>query len=132
MIYLLDTNMCIYIIKQKPVGVINRFASLNPNAVSISSITVAELQYGVAKSAHKTKNSYALQEFLSPLNIESFDDSSAQIYGELRTKLEKSGKSIGSMDTLIAAHALSIGATLVSNNINEFKRVKGLKLDNWV
>lgn len=131
MIYMLDTNMCVYIIKQQPANVLKRFSSLKPENVSVSSITVAELQYGVAKSHHKTKNNYALQEFLSPLNIEPFDDMAAQIYGPLRSKLEKSGQAIGSLDTLIAAHAMSIGAVLVTNNMHEFNRIKGLKLENW-
>jgi tRNA(fMet)-specific endonuclease VapC len=131
MLYMLDTNICIYIIKQKPQEVIKKFTTLEPAQISVSSITVSELQYGVAKSQHKTKNNYALQEFLSPLNIEPFDLNSALIYGELRLRMEKSGKQIGSFDALIAAHAMSIGATLVTNNLKEFKRVKGLKLENW-
>ncbi len=131
MLYMLDTNICIYIIKQKPLDVINKFTKLKPEQVSVSSITVSELQYGVVKSQHKTKNNYALQEFLSPLNIEPFDFNSALIYGELRLRMEKSGKQIGSFNTLIAAHAISIGATLVTNNLKEFQRIKGLKLENW-
>ncbi len=131
MLYMLDTNICIYIIKQKPLDVINKFTRLKPEQVLVSSITVAELHNGVAKSQHKTKNNYALQEFLSPLNIETFDFNSALIYGELRLRMEKTGKQICSFDTLIAAHAMSIGATLVTNNLKEFQRIKGLKLENW-
>ncbi len=130
--YMLNTDMCIYIIKQKPVDVLKRFSTLDPKDVMVSSITVSELFYGVSKSQHKTKNNFALQEFLSPLYVESFDYNSAILYGDLRQRLEKSGLPIGSMDTLIAAHAMSINATLVTNNLNEFKRIKGLKLENWV
>lgn len=131
MYYMLDTNICIYIIKQKPLDVIKKFTQLNPEQVCVSSITVAELEYGVSKSQHKVKNSNALQEFLSPLNIEPFNSLAAKHYGDLRSQLEKSGKQIGSLDTLIAAHAMSLGAILVTNNLKEFKRAKGLKLENW-
>ena len=130
--YMLDTNICIYLIKKKPAGVIRRLQSLRISDVSLSSITLAELEYGVEKSQRPDQNRWALTEFLSPLDILSFDAAAAQRYGAIRSRLEKSGKVIGSMDLLIAAHALSLGAVLVTNNASEFRRVEELTVENWV
>jgi tRNA(fMet)-specific endonuclease VapC len=130
--YLLDTNICIYIIKKKPVNVFERFQSLTPGTVGISSITAAELQYGVSKSAFPEKNLNALQQFLVPLEIVEFDYEAAIQYGKIRTQLEKAGKSIGSLDLLIGAHAQSLKAILVTNNLKEFVRIEDLKTENWV
>ena len=130
--YMLDTNICIYLIKKKPAGVIRRLQSLRISDVSLSSITLAELEYGVGKSQRPDQNRWALTEFLSPLDILSFDAAAAQRYGAIRSRLEKSGKVIGSMDLLIAAHALSLGAVLVTNNASEFRRVEELTVENWV
>ena len=130
--YMLDTNICIYLIKKKPAGVIQRLKSLRISDVSLSSITLAELEYGVEKSQRPDQNRWALPEFLSPLDILSFDDDAAQRYGAIRSRLEKSGNVIGSMDILIAAHALSLGAVLVTNNAAEFRRVEELTVENWV
>lgn len=130
--YLLDTNICIYIIKQKPQTVLERFQSLTLSDVGISSITVAELEYGICKSQQQERNRAALMQFLLPLEIVEFDQSAATIYGRIRSNLESRGLVIGSMDMLIAAHALSLNLILVTNNIQEFSRVSGLALENWV
>jgi len=130
--HLLDTNICIYIIKRKPIGVFERFHSLSPGSVGISSITAAELQYGVSKSSFPEKNHDALQQFLIPLEIVEFDYEAAMQYGKIRSQLEKKGTPIGPLDTLIGAHALRLNATLITNNLKEFTRIEGLKTENWV
>jgi len=129
---MLDTNICIYLIKQQPPTVIERFLSHPVGAIGVSSITVAELAFGVNKSRHVAKNRLALEQFLAPLNLASFDHDAALSYGRLRARLETIGSPIGSMDLLIAAHALSLGVRLVTNNLREFRRVPGLRLENWV
>ena len=131
MIWLLDTNICIYLIKMKPERVLVRLRALDITVVAVSSITVAELQYGVAKSARPEQNALALAGFLAPLTVKAFDDEAAAAYGAVRAKLERAGTPIGSMDLLIAAHALTLKGTLVTNNVREFSRVDGLKLENW-
>jgi tRNA(fMet)-specific endonuclease VapC len=130
--YLLDTNICIYLIKQKPQKVLDKFQTLSISDVGISSITVAELEYGVAKSEQQYKNRIALLQFLLPLEIVEFNQASATIYGNIRSDLENRGLIIGAMDMLIAAHALSLGVTLVTNNLREFSRISTLLLENWV
>ncbi|BBD67412.1 PilT domain-containing protein [Nostoc commune NIES-4072] len=130
--YLLDTNICIYLIKRKPQKVLDKFQTLNISDVGISSITVAELEYGVAKSQQQQKNRTALLQFLLPLEIVEFNQASATIYGSIRSNLEKRGLMIGAMDMLIASHALSLGVTLVTNNVREFSRILTLLLENWV
>jgi tRNA(fMet)-specific endonuclease VapC len=130
--YLLDTNICIYLIKKKPENILKRFRELPLGSVGISSITAVELQFGVNKSQHVEQNRQALNQLLIPLEIFDFDYSAAIEYGRIRNDLEKSGIPIGPLDTLIAAHALSLNVILVSNNIKEFKRVKNLKLENWI
>lgn len=129
--YMLDTNICIYLIKKKPMQVLERLRSLNLEDVGISSITLAELEYGVKKSSKPKQNSDALTGFLAPLEIFVYDDRAACHYGEIRTHLEKQGKVIGAMDMLIASHARSLSCTLVTNNMREFERVPGLHLENW-
>ena len=129
--YLLDTDICIYIIKRKPEGVFLRFASLIPGDVGISSVTLAELQFGVEKSLDPARNQEALEAFLIPLEIASFGPGASVHYGRLRTALERAGRAIGSMDMLIAAHALDLSVPLVSNNVREFSRVPGLRVENW-
>jgi tRNA(fMet)-specific endonuclease VapC len=131
MLYLLDTNICIYIIRKKPPKVLDQLCAIKAFEVGISSITLAELEYGVAKSSRPAQNRDALIGFLAPLTILSFGNEAAAIYGMLRAWLEKAGKPIGPMDMLIAAHALSLSTTLVTNNTREFERVPGLKLENW-
>jgi tRNA(fMet)-specific endonuclease VapC len=129
--YLLDTNICIYPIKQKPPKVLAKFQTLVLSDIGISSITVAELEYGVCKSQQQEKNRNALMQFLIPLEIIKFDLAAATLYGSIRSDLESRGLIIGSMDMLIAAHALSLGVTLVSNNVREFSRIASLSLENW-
>ena len=130
--YLLDTNICIYIIKKKPVRVFEKFKTLSPGSVAISSITFAEMEYGIHKSSKPEKNREALYQFLLPLDIIDFNAKAASEYGNIRAVLEKKGKPIGAMDLLIAAHARSLGITLVTNNVKEFKRVENLEIVDWV
>lgn len=129
--FMLDTNICIYLIKQQPQSVLERFASQPVGDIGLSVITLAELEYGVSKSGHPSRNREALELFASPLEVALFDRPATLAYGRLRTLLERKGRPIGSMDMLIAAHALSLGARLVTN-IAEFKRVPGLRIENWV
>ena len=130
--YLLDTNICIYIIKKHPIKVLNRLRQQSVGEVAVSSITLAELEYGADKSSRPEQNRNALLSFLSPLEILAFDEMAALHYGEIRAYLEKTGKIIGAMDMLIAAHARSISLTLVTNNTKEFSRIPNLNLENWV
>jgi len=128
---LLDTNICIYIINAKPPAVLERFKNYRLGEIGVCSVVAAELAFGVAKSG-SARNRQALEMFLAPLTILPFDERAAWAYGDLRAELERRGTPIGSLDTMIAAHALSLQATLVTNNIREFERVPGLLLDNWV
>ncbi len=130
--FLIDTNICIYIMNKRPSDVISRFKKTDVGMIGISSITVSELQYGVSKSKSKNQNLKRLEEFLMPFEILSYDQMAAKYYGEIRSKLEKEGHIIGPLDMLIAAHALSKGLILVTNNEKEFKRIKTLKVENWV
>ncbi len=130
--FLLDTNICIYIIKQKPPELIKKFNNYNVGDIGISSITVAELEYGVKKSQKVQQNQQALNQFLLPLTIFDFDYLAAQTYGEIRTTLEKQGNPIGALDLLIAAVAIAHELTLVTNNTKEFDRIPILKLENWL
>ena len=130
--YMLDTNICRYVIKHKPESVFRKLKKIKPEDVCISSITYAELAYGVEKSAQPERNRLALSMMLSSIEIVAFDDAAADEYGEIRSGLERKGTPIGSLDMLIAAHARSLGCTLVTNNTKEFCRVEGLKLANWV
>lgn len=130
--YMLDTNICIYIIKKQPENVLKKFEKLNIGDVCISSMTLAELMYGVEKSHHIQKNKTALQEFTLPLEIVSFDEKAASHYGHIRAYLQKEGTLIGPLDLLIAAHAQSLNLILVTNNKKEFARVPRLKIEDWV
>lgn len=129
---MLDTNICIYIIKRKPIEVFNRLNRIKITQVCISSITMSELWYGVAKSSNPEQNQLALTQFIAPIDILTYDEEASYHYGLIRTHLEKNGTPIGSLDMLIAAHARSIDCTVVTNNMKEFNRVPGLKIDNWV
>ncbi|NCF66641.1 MAG: PIN domain-containing protein [Chloroflexi bacterium] len=130
--YLLDTNICIYLIKKKPLSVVARFNENSVGDIGVSSITVAELSYGVQKSQRQIQNQEALLQFLAPLVIAEFDTNAAFSYGQIRAELKRLGTPIGSLDTLIAGHAASMNVTLVTNNIREFSRVHGLIVENWV
>jgi len=130
--YLLDTNICIYLLKKKYDKVSDRFSMVNKEDIGISSITLSELEFGISKSEAKEKNRRALEVLLSNLKVVPFEDKDAKVYGPLKAKLEKAGTPIGPLDTLIAAHALSQDYILVTNNEKEFKRVEGLKIENWM
>ena len=128
---MLDTNICIYIIKQRPPAVLEHFRQYCVGDIGISTVTLSELRYGVCKSQHIEKNTKALDEFIVPLEIWPFDEDAARIYGDIRASLERAGTPIGSMDMLIATHAVSLGVTLVTGNTREFSRVAGLMLTDW-
>jgi len=130
--YLLDTNICIYIIKQHPKQVIEHLRTLLVGDVAISAITLAELEYGAAKSSRPEQNREALIAFTAPLEVLPFDDNASLHYGEIRADLERSGMVIGAMDMLIAAHARSRSLKLVTNNSREFQQIHGLDIENWV
>lgn len=128
--YLLDTNICIYIINERPARVLERFKRYVVNEIGVSSITVAELAFGVAKGL-SARNRSALETFLLPLSIAPFDITAAFAYGDLRAELARRGTPIGPLDMQIAAHALCLGVTLVTNNEREFGKVPGLTVENW-
>lgn len=130
--FMLDTNICIYIIKKKPFQVIQKLQHMNLTDICISSITLSELQYGIEKSEDKIRNKMALAQFIAPLEIISYDEYAASIYGRIRSDLEKKGKPVGAFDLLIAAHALSRNAVLVTNNEKEFNKITGLIIQNWI
>ena len=130
--YLLDTNICIYALKRRPPEVLSRLQDLKPADVGLSAVTAAELRFGASKSATPVRNHRVLDVFLSGINVIAFESEAASAYGKIRTHLERCGRPIGPMDTLIAAHALSLGAILVSNNIREFERVPRLRCESWV
>jgi len=129
---MLDTNICIYIIKKRPETVREKLKQYDVGDVALSSITVSELYYGAYKSQHVDRNLLALEHFLRPFDILDFDSQASKRYGKIRAALERSGNIIGGLDMLIAAHALSEDMILITNNTKEFKRVEGLELDNWV
>ena len=129
--YMLDTNICIFSIKNKSTALIQRLSNIDPSEICISSITLSEMYYGVYKSQAKEKNLLALEKMLTSIEVVSFDSIAAQAYGEIRAAMEKTGNIIGPLDFLIAAHALSLKSILITNNISEFKRVKNLKVEDW-
>lgn len=131
MTYMLDTNICIYAIKNKPEQVLEKLKQNLSNGICISAITLAELQHGVEKSMNPEKNSMALLQFLSILDILPFDDLAAVEYGKICAYLQKRGTPIGTMDMLIAAHAKTENLIIVTNNVREFERVPNLKIENW-
>lgn len=130
--YMLDTNLCIEIIRHKPTGLLEKIAQFVPGEIGISTITVAELAYGAQKSNFPAKNLAALEQFLLPLEISDYDHAAALAYGKIRAELERAGQPIGAMDLLIGAHALSLNVVLVTNNVREFQRISNLKLENWI
>ncbi|AFY85301.1 type II toxin-antitoxin system tRNA(fMet)-specific endonuclease VapC [Oscillatoria acuminata] len=130
--FLLDTNICIYVIKQKPLRVKERLQKIDTGEVGLSIITLAELEYGAAKSQKPQGNREALTRFCLPFQIVDFSPEDAQNFGEIRANLERRGQPIGSYDLLIASQSVTRGLILVTNNIKEFSRVDGLNLENWV
>lgn len=131
MTYMLDTNICIYAIKNRPEIVLQRLKENMQNGLCISAITLAEMQHGVEKSAQPEKNAAALMRFVSILQVLPFDDGAAVEYGKVCAHLQRRGTPISPMDTLIAAHAKAEGLTIATNNVREFERVPGLKIENW-
>lgn len=127
--YLLDTNICIYIIREKPTPVLSRFRQTKPGDIGISVITLCELEFGVENSSNLTRNREALELFVLPLIVFSLTPPVAEEYGRIRYATRKN--QIGAYDLLIAAHALQLGFTLVTNNIREFERIPGLQCENW-
>ncbi|MCU6752789.1 type II toxin-antitoxin system tRNA(fMet)-specific endonuclease VapC [Bovifimicola ammoniilytica] len=130
--YMLDTNICIYLIKHKPPQVFEKLQEHNPDEICISAVTYAELVHGVEKSKAVERNRLALTILLSNIEILDFDMKVAEEYGRIRADLEKKGTPIGPLDMMIAGHAKSLGYTIVTNNVGEFKRVEGLQYENWV
>ena len=130
--YLLDTNICIQIIRRKPSELLSRLTALPMGDVGLSTITAAELHVGVQKSRDPARNAEALTMFLLPLEIAAFDYAATEAYGRIRAALESAGTPIGPLDTLIAGHAASLNVILVTDNVTEFSRVPGLRIENWL
>jgi tRNA(fMet)-specific endonuclease VapC len=128
--YMLDTNICIYAIKNRSDHLLAKLRANAAAGIGVSSICAAELHFGVAKTRSE-KNAKALDQFLASLEIADFDDAAARVYGAVREALERAGTPIGPLDTQIAAHARQLGVILVTNNVREFVRVEGLQLENW-
>ena len=132
MIYLLDTNICIYALKNRPPEVLQKLREIGRAAVAISVITVMELRQGAEKSEQASANHSKLDFFLHPMKVLSFDSEAALQGARIRAHLERQGTRIGDLDSLIAAQALAGDLILVTNNLREFKRVPGLRTENWV
>jgi tRNA(fMet)-specific endonuclease VapC len=130
--YMLDTNICIYIIKKKTEHILKQLQDKRGNGLAISSITLAELEFGNENSMYKEKNKIALMEFLAIIDIKQFDEKAAKEYGIIRKDLKDRNCLIGPLDMLIGAHAKSLNMILVTNNIKEFKRIKDLQIENWI
>ncbi len=130
--YLLDTNIIIYAKNRRPESVFRKLKDLSPSDLCISSITMAELEYGIARSSKPDQNRLALSLFLSGIETVPFDENAAREYGTIRKNLTEKGVLIGSNDLLIASHAKALGLTLVTNNTREFNRIEGLRIENWV
>lgn len=130
--FMLDTDICSYILREKPQSVLQQFIKIDPQNICISVITEAELRYGVARSESKKINRKVVEDFLDRLLIMEWDSDAAIAYGELRAALEAKGKPIGNMDLMIASHALTLHATVVTNNTKHFQVVPKLKTQNWL
>lgn len=130
--YLLDTNICIELLRGRGAALFQRLRRHAIDEVGISCITLAELQYGAANSARPARHAALIAGFCGPLAILPFDSQAAEVYGRVRAELGRAGTPIGPLDTLIAAHALALEATLVANNLREFSRVAGLRIENWL
>ncbi|SKA06198.1 tRNA(fMet)-specific endonuclease VapC [Trichlorobacter thiogenes] len=130
--YLLDTNICSYILKNRPVSVKQKFDEVGAEHLCISSVVLAELYYGAARHPKSVIIRKEIDDFVSRLLVVAWDEQAANQYGAIRAALEKAGRPVGAMDMLIAAHARSMGATLITNNQREFERISGLMVQNWV
>jgi tRNA(fMet)-specific endonuclease VapC len=131
MLVLLDTDICIYLIREQPETLIKQFDRYAVGDVGISTITLAELEYGISKSSKPARNKEALDQFTTPLVVADFDRPATAAYGKLRAALEKRGHMIGGMDLLIAAHAVSLSVPIVTHNVREFRSVPGLRVETW-
>jgi tRNA(fMet)-specific endonuclease VapC len=131
MMYMIDTDISIYLINSKPPRVLEHFRQHSPGDIVMSAITLSELKYGVKKSSKKRQNIAALNDFAHLIHVCEFDSLAADKYADIRVYLESEGQLIGSMDMLIAAHALSLDLTLITNNVREFSRVPNLRIENW-
>jgi tRNA(fMet)-specific endonuclease VapC len=129
--YMLDTCICSYILKRRPPAVKARFEALDPDALCISAVTLAELYYGAARHPKGETIRKEIDDFVARLTVVSWDETAADHYGAIRASLEKHGSPIGAMDMLIAAHARSIGAVLVTNDLRHFTKVPGIKVEDW-
>lgn len=130
--YLIDTNICIYLMNHHPPEVLARFRNMGVGKIALSSITVSELYYGAWKSKAIQQNIRRIEEFVYPFDVLAYDEDAAKEYGKIRSSLEEQGQVIGPLDMLIAAHALSRNLILITNNTKEFERVKSLQIENWV
>ena len=129
--FMLDTNTCVELIRERDDRILRRMRRRRPDELCVSSVTLSELEYGAAKSADPQRNRLALAKFMTPLTVVPYDDAVAPVYGRVRAELEKAGTPIGPLDTMIAAHALALGLTVVTDNEREFCRVSGLTVQNW-
>ena len=130
--YMLDTDICSYVLRSRPASVKERFAEAGPDALSISTVVLAELLFGAARHASGAVIRREIRDFVSRLDVLPWDEAAAEHYGDLRAGLERHGRPLGAMDLMIAAHARSRGATLVSNDVRHFEQFEGLLVANWV
>jgi len=130
--YMLDTNICIYIIKQQPKSVLEKFESLSVGSVAMSLVTLGELEYGALRSNNSEKAMGILEELVNYIPVPPMSESVAKEYADIRADLAAKGTQIGNNDIWIAAHARDLGCTLITNNLKEFARVSDLQIDNWV
>jgi tRNA(fMet)-specific endonuclease VapC len=130
--FMLDTDLCIDLMRGRSDRVFSRLRALPLDEAGISTITLAELRYGASESARRTHHESMIIAFCAPLTLAPFDARAAEVYGQVRATLEGAGTPLGPLDTLIAAHALALGATLLTANVREFRRVKGLAIENWL
>ncbi len=130
--YMLDTNICSYVLRIRPASVKQRFDEAGPDALAISTVVLAELLYGAARHSQAAAIRREIRDFVSRLDVLPWDEPAADHYGDLRAELERQGRPLGAMDLMIAAHARSRGATLVSNDLRHFQRIEGLLVANWV
>ena len=130
--YMLDTSICSYVLRSRPPSVKARFEKTGPGALAVSTVVLAELLYGAARHPKAVAIRREIADLVSRLTVIPWDEAAAEHYGALRAALEKAGTPLGAMDMMIAAHARSVGATLVSNDVRHFDRVEGLRVANWV
>jgi tRNA(fMet)-specific endonuclease VapC len=130
--YIFDTNICIYILNNRYESIFNRIEATGIDQIGITSITVAELAFGIENSRRQEENRIALMEFLLPFEILDFSQAEAYTYGKIRAYLQQRGLIIGNMDLLIGSIALARNITLVTNNVSEFNRIDGLRVENWI